>query len=76
MKVNFSYKQNEDKIVNRYVSAPLVTNPEEIIDVIYNTAAAMSKAAFGKSINVVVYDVFSDPMNLTYTNNEFYWSKS
>jgi hypothetical protein len=70
MKINFSYKQNEDKLVNRYVSAPLVTNKDEITKFVFKTLEEMVVASGNKQIDITVYDVFNEPAKFTFLNHK------
>ena len=70
MRVYMQYKQNPDKSVSRYISDPLVTDPREATNQIFDLAHQMFIASGRKKIHIEVYDVFSDPMILTYDKGD------
>lgn len=69
MRYNLSYRQNDDKLVNRYVSDPTISEPVEITNKIFDDLEAMYKASGYKDISVELYDVFNETWNLKYSSD-------
>lgn len=69
MRYNLSYSQRDNKLVNRYVSDPKVTESVKITNKIFDDLEAMYKASGGKEISVELYDVFSETWKMKYTSD-------
>lgn len=70
MKYYMQYEQNSEKTVSRYVHAPLVTDPREAVNEIFDKAHEMFVASGGKKVHIEVYNVFTEPMILTYDKGD------